>query len=324
VPSPPTFSVLIAAYQAAEFIGGAIESAIEQVPPPLEVIVGDDGSTDDLAGALARFGDAVTLVRIAHGGEAAAKNAAAGAATGDFLPGRLAAIGALAQAEPGLDVITTDAYLVAGGEVVGRAYGAGHPFAAHDQRSEILRRNFVLGLSAVRRARFIEVGGFDPGVAYTTDWELWMRLILSGSRVGFVAEPLAEYRLHEQSMSARRAAMSRGRLDSLARAAARTDLSDPERAVVAEARWREQARLAREELKEALLAGGGARTAALNVIRANGQAVSTRLRALASLVAPGIARRRLVAEQERSYVTVGDRRLTRPHTRRGDRQAPPS
>jgi hypothetical protein len=334
VPSPPTFSVLIAAYQAAAFIGGAVESALEQVPPPHQVIVGDDGSTDDLAGALARFGDAVTIVRIEHAGEAAAKNAAAGAATGDFLafldaddrflPGRLAAIGELAQAEPDLDVITTDAYLVAGGEIVGRAYGAGHPFTEHGQRAEILRRNFVLGLSAVRRERFVEVGGFDPTVAYTTDWELWMRLILSGSRVGFVAEPLAEYRLHEQSMSARRAAMSRGRLDSLARAAARADLSDSERAVVADARRSERARLAREELKEALLAGDGARGAALKVFRSGGQAVSTRVRALASLVAPGVARRRLVAEQERSYVTVGDRRLTRPHTRREDRPEPPS
>jgi GT2 family glycosyltransferase len=318
VQSPPTFSVLIAAYQAASFIGGAVDSALEQMPPPHEVIVADDGSTDDLAGALARFGDTVTLVRIEHGGEAAAKNAAAAAASGDFL--------AFLDAEPDLDAITTDAYLVAGGEVVGRAYGPGHPFPDRDQRVEILRRNFVLGLSAVRRQRFIEVGGFDTGVAYTTDWELWMRLILSGSRVGFVAEPLAEYRLHEQSMSARRAAMSRGRLDSLARAAARSDLSAAERAVVAEARRSEHARLAREELKEALLAAGGAgaRTAALNVLRSDEQPVTTRLRALASLVAPGVAKRRLIAEQERSYVTVGDRRLTRPHSRSADGQEPPS
>ncbi len=106
----PTFSVVIAAYQAAEFIGNAIESALAQEPPPLEVIVSDDGSTDDLAAAAARFGDAVRLIRIEHGGKAAAKNAGAAVARGDFLafldaddrylPGRLKAIAAAIEREP--------------------------------------------------------------------------------------------------------------------------------------------------------------------------------------------------------------------------------
>ena len=125
------------------------------------------------------------------------------------MPGRLAALSTLAISRPELDVLTTDAYLVHDGTVVGRCYGSGHRFASEDQRTAILQRNFVLGLSAVRRARFLEVGGFDTTVEYTTDWELWMRLILSGSEVGFIDEPLAEYRLHADSMSARRAAMSR-------------------------------------------------------------------------------------------------------------------
>jgi glycosyltransferase involved in cell wall biosynthesis len=322
-PAHPTFSVLIAAYESATFIGDGVHSALDQEPPPLEVIVGDDGSTDDLAGALAPFGTAVRVVRIDHAGEAAAKNAAAAAATGDFLafldaddrflPGRLAAIGQLAAEQPEVDVITTDAYLVHDGRVLGRCYGPGHAFAPADQRSAILRTNFVLGLSAVRRSRFVEVGGFDESVLYTTDWELWIRLIFSGSRVGIVPEPLAEYRLHQASMSARRGAMSRGRLETLARAAARPDLADAERAILAETRRREHARLARELLKEELSHGrrSSAQRRALRLLVSADQSFATRLKALASLLAPGAVSRRLQAEDARSFVTVGDRRLQR-------------
>jgi glycosyltransferase involved in cell wall biosynthesis len=322
-PRHPTFSVVIAAYESARFVGDAVQSALDQQPPPLEVIVGDDGSTDDLAGALAPFGTAVTVVRIEHAGEAAAKNAAAAAAEGDFLAfldaddrflsGRLAAIGQLAAEHPDLDVITTDAYLVHDGRVLGRCYGPGHAFAPADQRSAILRTNFVLGLSAVRRSRFVDVGGFDTSVLYTTDWELWIRLIFSGSRVGIVPEALAEYRLHEASMSARRAAMSRGRLETLARAAARSDLSDAERAILEETRRRERARLAREMLKEELSKGTGssARRRALRLLVSADQVPATRVKALASLLAPGAVGRRLQAEDAHSFVTVGDRRLQR-------------
>ncbi len=55
--------------------------------------------------------------------------------------------------------------------------------------SAILDRNFVLGMCAVRRIRWAEVGGFDPRLAYAADWEFWQRLIFSGSRVGLVDEP---------------------------------------------------------------------------------------------------------------------------------------
>ncbi len=208
-------------------------------------------------------------------------------------------------------MITTDAYLMHDGEIVGRCYGSGHKFAFDNQRQAILQRNFVLGLSAVRRSRFAAVGGFEPTVEYTTDWELWMRLILSGSEVGFIDEPLAEYRLHAGSMSARRAAMSRGRLSSLARAEARTDLSRDERNVLLETKHVELARFQREELKELLLAGRAApaRRAALRVAVGRRQSTSTRLKSIVALSVPRIASRRLRAAERGSFVSVGDRRL---------------
>ena len=131
----PSLSVIVAAYQAAEVIGDAVGSALGQTVPPLEVIVCDDGSTDDLAGALAPFGDRVRLLRQANGGEAAAKNAAAAAASGDYVvvldaddvfePERLEALGACLAARPDLDLLTTDGWVELGGRRVRRVYHEG-------------------------------------------------------------------------------------------------------------------------------------------------------------------------------------------------------
>src|SRR5918995_4101698 len=81
----PTFSAIIAAYQAADFVCDAIESLLAQTLPPIEIVVCDDGSTDDLAGALAPYRDRLVFLRKENGGEASAKNAAAKAASGDFI-----------------------------------------------------------------------------------------------------------------------------------------------------------------------------------------------------------------------------------------------
>ena len=159
----PTFSVIIAAYQAADVIGDAIESALEQTEPPLEVIVCDDGSTDDIERALRSYRDRIVLLRKENGGEASAKNAASRAASGDFvvildaddvfLPERLEALGELARARPDLDILTTDATLEVDGRVVRRCYTDAFRFEVADQRRGILEQNFVFGLAAARRER---------------------------------------------------------------------------------------------------------------------------------------------------------------------------
>jgi glycosyltransferase involved in cell wall biosynthesis len=158
----PTFSVIIPAYQAAAFIRDAIESVLAQTSPPLEVIVCDDGSTDDLDRALAPYRDRITLLRKENGGEASAKNVAARAASGDFVaildaddvyhPERLEALAELATDRPDLDIVTTDCFVAFDGRIVRNCYHGDYRFEVDDQRRGILERNFVgPGHMAVRR-----------------------------------------------------------------------------------------------------------------------------------------------------------------------------
>jgi len=293
----PSFSILIAAYQVAEYIGAAIESALAQTLPPHEIVVCDDGSTDDLDGALAPYVDRIVLVRQQNRGEGAAKNAAANAATGDFLvildaddtylPSRLAVLGEVAARRPDIDIFATDAWLEVGGRAVRRAYDETWSFEVGDQRRGILERNFILGHAAVRRERFLAVDGFDDSMRTVADWDLWMRMILDGSRAGFVPEPLARYRVRQGSLSTEQGPMLQGQLRCLEKARRLADLTPEEQATAAIAMARRRRELALVEAREALRDGRpDARRRLLRVAFGGGYGARTRLKAAASAAAP--------------------------------------
>ena len=318
----PGFSVVIAAYQASGTIADAVASALDQVPPPVEVIVADDGSTDDIEGALAPFGEKVTLLRGEHRGEAAAKTRGARAASGEFvvlldaddvyLPGRIEALGRLAARRPDLDLLTTDANMEVEGRVIGRCYHAGHRFAIDDQRRAILERNFVFGLAAIRREALLAAGGFDESIRYTTDWECWIRLILGGSRAGLVDEPLATYRLHESAMSASRLEMYRGRVQTLRKAREHPSLSPAEREIAELVMAQEERRAAREALDVALASRErGVRRLARAVLTDGGQPRRSRVKAAAVIVLPWAVGAIVRRERRSEWVGVGDMRIPR-------------
>ena len=251
--APPTFSILIPAYEAAATVADAVASALSQTRPA-EVIVCDDGSTDDLEGALAPFRDRIHFIRKNNGGGASALNAAAHAATGDFVAildaddvydaRRIEALAELATARPDLDIVTTDAYLESGGEIVDR-FNRATPFAVKDQRVAILRSCFVGGWPAVRRARVLAANGWDESFRIAYDWDRWLRLILDGARAGLVDEPLMSYRLHG-SLTASRVESLQERVRLLEKALVHPSLTRRESRVLrASIRW-QRSRLLRE------------------------------------------------------------------------------
>ena len=313
----PSFSVIIAAYEAAATVADAVASALEQTVPPLEVIVCDDGSSDDPAGALERFGDRVRLLRIEHAGTGAARNAAAAAAGGEFVaildaddlyrPRLIEALGELAAARPDLDILTTDALLVRDGVELGTFYER-ETFVVDDQRLGVIARDFILGGAAVRRSRLLDAGGFDASLPGGEDRDCWLRLILGGARAGLVAEPLYVYRLSGATRSADRVRNLRAALAILERAEATQPLSPRERA---------EARRCIAGLRRELLLGEAdvalrertpdRRRRALAVARDRGFGWRTRLKAVASAAAPALARRRLGDGDDRRRTRLGQR-----------------
>src|SRR5688572_22302626 len=82
---PQTVSVVIPTYNYGRFIAVAIESILRQTRPPLEIIVVDDGSTDETASVVESFGDAVKYVRQENAGVCAARNRGAAESRGDVI-----------------------------------------------------------------------------------------------------------------------------------------------------------------------------------------------------------------------------------------------
>ena len=318
----PSISIVIAAFEAATTIGATIRSVLSQSPSPLEIVVCDDGSSDDIAAAVAEFGENVRLLRIEHGGEAKAKNAAIEYAVGEFvavidaddrfLPGRLAAIQRVLVERPDLDLITTDAVIELNGRVVGRAYNKGNIFAAEAQRAAILDHNFVFGQVVVRRATMLRLGGFDPEIRYTTDWDCWIRLILDGGRVGCIDAPLGVYVMHESAMSASRQAMYEGRVATLTKTLSDSRLSEIELASIRARILSEKLRTKRAEMRAALITGDKTvRQIARSVFRDSNQPCRERLKAAFTVISPEIASARMRSHDRSYWVGVGDQRFER-------------
>jgi len=124
----PSVSVVITTYNQAPYIAETVLSALNQTYPHLEVIVVDDGSTDETGARLAPFRDRVALVRQENQGVAASRNTGVRAAKGELIafldgddlwePDKLDVQVAAYQAHPGSGLIAVDACVFSGAEVL--------------------------------------------------------------------------------------------------------------------------------------------------------------------------------------------------------------
>jgi hypothetical protein len=316
-PGPvPTFSVVIAAHDAAGTIGEAVESAFAQTLAALEVIVVDDGSTDGTMAALEPYLDRIACIRKQRGGAASARNAALEQVRGDFiavldaddayLPERLEALTELAVARPDLDILCTDAFL----EVERRpaeTFSEGCAFETVDQRTAILERCFCIA-PAYRRTTLVDAGGFDESLRTGSDWECVIRLVYSGALAGAVDAPLYRYRLHDRSLTSDRVRTLGDRIALLEHVGQTTTLENRERAVLANSLAAQRAYLALTEAEAALRSRShDARKRAFAAARSPGVGLRSRAAALAAAVAPEVAARVL----ERREVRRGHSRLRR-------------
>lgn len=302
--TPPTFTVLIPCYQAAHTVANTVTSVLGQTVAPHEVIVCDDGSTDDPAAALAPYHDRILLLSQPNGGVAAARNLGLRRASGEFvavcdaddeyLPELIEEIGGLAMARPDLDILCCDGFIEEDGQDLGRGRPDPATFVTDDQRLGILKNNFIPGRSAFRRELLLEAGGYDETLECAEDWDSWIRLILGGARAGLVDAPLARTRLHSGSLTSSLAPVQRGQSAALTKALGRGDLSSAERSVAQGHLASLRRSLPAVEAQEALESGAAdARIRCLRVALSRSSPIRTRVKAVGAFVAPRRAARRL-------------------------------
>jgi glycosyltransferase involved in cell wall biosynthesis len=209
------FSVVMPTYNSAATVEGAIESVLKQTRPDFELIVSDDGSTDDTVARVERFvrQDArISLVTQRHRGASAARNAAITKAVGEYvsfldsddlwLPRYLDAMATTLAEHAEADVAHTDAWVLYDDikkVVRGSLMKGWQPPVVPRDPIEFLRAmleaaNFLYYSVTIRRPILLEVGGFDERLPSSVDYELWLRIAAHGHV--FVRHPgnLAVYR----------------------------------------------------------------------------------------------------------------------------------
>lgn len=212
-PVLPRLSVIIPSYNTAPFVAEAIGSALGQTLRDLEVVVVDDGSTDDSLERILAIGDPrLTCVRQPNLGLAGARNTGilnARAPLIGFLdsddlwhPDKASKLVERLERMPELaGAFSWSEYILEDGTHTGRLLTA--PRGALGAR-EIVRRNHLgNGSSAiVRRSALAAAGLYDESLQNLEEWELWVRIAaLDGRKFRAVAEPLTWYRIRGSSLS---------------------------------------------------------------------------------------------------------------------------
>lgn len=209
----PKVSVVIPTYNRAHLLSGAINSVLNQTFNDLEIIVIDDGSTDNTRGVLEQYGSGINYIYQQRGGRGQVRNTGIKAAKGDYiaflddddiwLPEKLEKQVKFLDANPDIGLAHTFVELIdAQGYPLKEATKKqlqGYKKAAKTGYTyETMSRSCLMFTSTVivRKECFDKVGFFDPGLEAFEDWDFYLRFALE-YRIGTILEPLVRFRIHE-------------------------------------------------------------------------------------------------------------------------------
>ncbi|MEX2027012.1 MAG: glycosyltransferase, partial [Pirellulaceae bacterium] len=195
-------SVVIPTYNSGPLVIEAVESVLAQTYPAAQIIVVDDGSTDDTPQRLHSFGDRIEYVRQANARVAAARNTGLTHASGDavaFLdaddhwhPAKLERQIAALQERPEIGLVATDTFPWPGSMPVAEE-GDNSPLEILPLSRLLVCNPLTTSSIIVRRSILAQAGRFDTELHGPEDFDLWLRCARIAS-VAVLRKPLAGYR----------------------------------------------------------------------------------------------------------------------------------
>lgn len=212
---PPSVSVIVPLYNKRPYIAAAVESVLAQDTGDYEIIVVDDGSTDDPLAALDPYRDHIKYLTQPNSGPGAARNLGIANARGRYIsfldaddswkPQKLSMQLNFMEANPGIAWTTVNMLEVdaESGSPLGAHVEAPTDLAEGDHwrvfddwfeanaERQILRTSGVM----VRSEAFAEAGNFDPEIFSGQDLDLWIRIARRFPEFAICLAPLVEYRV---------------------------------------------------------------------------------------------------------------------------------
>lgn len=196
----PVVSVVIPVFNGSTLLAAAVRSVLAQSWSEIEIVIVDDGSSDDIQGAVDTLPVDVLFIRQANAGPAAARNRGIGASSGDYIafldvddlwtPDHLEALYAEFRANPSLDVSHGLAQVTT--------------LVAPDSPGEYLgnpRESFphYIGAGLYRRVAFEKIGVFDTELRFGEDTDWFQRARSASLRIAHLEEVTLFVRRHERN-----------------------------------------------------------------------------------------------------------------------------
>ncbi len=223
--SKPTFSVIIAVYNGEKTIARAIESVLSQSYPAQEIIIIDDGSTDNTKTQVQQFDRRLTYYYQKNAGVSAARNKGVELADSEWVcfldaddwyyENRLQYYAELIANHPAVDFVTGNFdYIDETGQLLRQSMPstiAGKKILsrAGDQKSFIMEGELINDFIeqhfgdthtlTLKKTDFLILGGYPVGVAVCEDVNFLIRLCAISQKIGVITEPVAAYYIHQNS-----------------------------------------------------------------------------------------------------------------------------
>jgi hypothetical protein len=205
----PIVSVIMPTYNRAHLLPKAIDSVFSQTYPEIELIVVNDGSTDNTEEALEPYRDKITYIKKENGGCGDAKNAGLKVANGKYIthlddddlmmPERIERLVDFFTENPDIGLCATSAYLIDVNDlVIGIKSLRNVP-----QKTRLL--HLLMGHVAVQSNMMVPIEVFQQVGEYSTvhceDYDMWLR-IARRYEIGAIEDPLVKYRKHSNQITA--------------------------------------------------------------------------------------------------------------------------
>lgn len=198
-------SVIIPAYNKADYTVKTIESVLSQTYKPIEIIVVDDGSTDNTRQLLSQYSNSITYIHKENGGACSARNLGIKASTGAYialldcddiyLPNKIELSVDYLNRNAQCGFVYTPVYFIDDKDNILRVYPSGNNLCDGHINSRLLIKNFIPNSTVVvRKACFWKVGFFDESIFTPADWDMWLRLS-ENYKAGYIKLPLTKYRI---------------------------------------------------------------------------------------------------------------------------------
>jgi GT2 family glycosyltransferase len=201
-----TFAIVVPNLNQSHFLSTALESLRYQTAA-FNLAVMDGGSTDSFHSVINRYSDMITFLRSAPDrGQTAAIKAGKESVAGDivawlnaddyYFPETLDKVSKCFESRSDIDVVYGDAIHVS----TDGLFLSYFPAIQHFDADDLSRTCFICQPACfVRRDAYERVGGLDPNLHYTMDWDLWCRLSKSGAKFHYLRDTLAAVRYYPET-----------------------------------------------------------------------------------------------------------------------------